>query len=186
MRIPTKYYLIFIVLFVLSCAPKRDMSIEEFDQLYRFIKQNKIVLSLQNISVVQRCNEDQYLYSIISDGDVNYWFSIKSLWGYDLKLFEDGEKKSDAILKKKFPKEFQSIKVDILRQINIASEIFYNYNLQVIHANKSQDGFSTIYFSSRDNKTLIISEDSSTINNFVKNKSVLIKKYSDLCILINQ
>jgi len=67
MRIPTIYFLIFVVLFVLSCASKKDTPIEEFDQLYRFIKQNKIVLSLENISIVRRGNEDQYLYSIISE-----------------------------------------------------------------------------------------------------------------------
>ncbi|MCU0344357.1 MAG: hypothetical protein MUF28_11135 [Ignavibacterium sp.] len=182
---PTKYYLIFIVLFVLSCAQKREMSICEFDQLYKYIEQNKKPLTLENVTVYERENEDQYEY-YCNEYKVGYWFSIKSIWGYDLKLYEDGEKWSDGVLKNKFPKEFQSIKSDILRKINITAEIFYNYDIRVIQAVNNHYGLRTIYFSSRDNKTLIISEDSTTINNYAENKSVLIKKYSDLCILINQ
>jgi hypothetical protein len=174
------------VLFALSCEHKSDITIEEFDRLYRFVKQNRITFSLENVSIIHRGSEDQYLYSFVSNGDINYWFSIKNIWGYDLKLYRDGEKKNDEILKRNFPEKYDSIKADILLKINIVAEIFYNFSLQAIHSNRSQDGFRTIYFSSRDNKTLIISEDSSTINKFTQDNSVLIKKYNELDVLINQ
>ena len=76
----TKYYLIFIVLFVLSCAQKREMSIGEFDQLYKYIEQNKKTLTLENVTVYERENEDQYEY-YCNEYKVGYWFSIKSIWG---------------------------------------------------------------------------------------------------------